>query len=90
MRETWFELEDGNVVHPNECTYDDKGTLRHKGGVAVAMRGDVHRSRGVDVEAMRAKAREMTADGEKPVGQDREMKPAGGGKTYRTRTGKGE
>lgn len=90
MRETWYVLDDGSVVDPNECAPDGKGDLRHKGGVAVAKRGDAYSSRGVDVEAMRAKAtRDMAAAAEKLASDDREMKPAAG-KPYRTRGGKGE
>ena len=51
--ETWYVLEDGEAVDPNECAPDDKGVLRHKGGKAVAMRGDAHSSRGVDPAAMK-------------------------------------
>lgn len=86
MRETWFVLDDGNVVDPNECAPDEKGNLRHSGGVYVAKRGDAYSSRGVDVEAMRA-AREVTAATDKPASADREMKPTTGGKGYRTRGG---
>lgn len=86
MRETWFVLEDGRAVDPNECTFDGSGVFRHKTGVAVAKRGDAYSSRGVDVEAERAKAaRDLVASADKPVADDREMKPAGSGRTYRTR-----
>ena len=84
MRETWFVLEDGNVVHPNECTYDDRGTFRHKDGVAVAKRGDAYSSRGVDLDAMRAKT--VDPANKLPAAKDREMRPAtDDGKGYRTR-----
>jgi hypothetical protein len=50
MRATWYVLEDGSVVDPVECDFDDKGVLRHKGGVAVAKRApDAYSSRGVDL-----------------------------------------
>lgn len=56
MRATWYVLEDGSVVDPNDCALDSSGVLRHKGGVAVAMRGDAYSSRGVDLEAAQAEA----------------------------------
>ena len=55
MRETWYVLEDGSVADQADV-YHDGTRLRHKGGVAVAMRGDVPSSRSVDPEAERAKA----------------------------------
>jgi len=56
MRETWYKLEDGRVVDPAEVAPDESGLrLFHKSGVAVAMRGDVPHSVGVDPEQERAK-----------------------------------
>lgn len=69
MRETWYVLEDGNVADPNECTVNEKGYLVHESGIAVAMRGEVPSSRGVDIE-----------DGV-PVGINREVKPEKPAKT---------
>lgn len=79
MRETWYVLEDGSVADPRDVVPDEAGVLRHsKSGVAVAMRGDAHSSRGVDPEEERAKA--------KPVSRaQREMKPAEEGASYKTR-----
>lgn len=70
MRETWYVLEDGTAVDPGEVGHVG-GVLRHKGGAAVAMRGDVHRSRSVDPEAERAKAKAEAASKAKA----REMRP---------------
>lgn len=87
-RDTWYVLEGGGVADPAECSCDDAGTLRHKSGVAVAMRGETHASRGVDPAAERAKSsrRDMAvdaaADASKADGRD--MKPAAA-KPYRTR-----
>jgi hypothetical protein len=76
MRETWYVLEDGSVADPNECAPDEAGKLAHKSGAAVAMRGHVPSSRGVDADEERAKASvkkaEKTAneardDGKAPV-----------------------
>lgn len=53
MRATWYVMEDGSVADPSEVTADAAGVLRHRDGRAVAMRGDVPRSRGVDVDAQR-------------------------------------
>ncbi|MFZ4605162.1 MAG: hypothetical protein ACOYM5_02790 [Caulobacter sp.] len=53
MRETWYLLEDGSVVDPNDVAPDETGALRHKDGVAVAMRGDAPSSRGVDLDENR-------------------------------------
>ncbi len=63
MRATWYVLEDGRVVDPNECVGDDKGELHHKDGVPVAKRGDAYSSRGVDLDVMRAKEPIKTIDG---------------------------
>lgn len=49
MRETWYVLEDGSAVNPNEVAPNDNGRLVHASGALVAMRGDVPSSRGVDV-----------------------------------------
>lgn len=57
MRETWYVLEDGSFADPAECALDDAGVMRHKSGAAVATRGDVLSSRGMDpheIEAARA------------------------------------
>lgn len=54
MRATWYVLEDGSAVDPNDCAPDDNGVMRHKSGAAVAKRGDALSSRGVDLDEMRA------------------------------------
>lgn len=48
MRETWYVLENGQAANPAEVAPDAKGVLRHKSGIAVAMRGDAPHSTGVD------------------------------------------
>lgn len=53
---TWYVLEDGSAADPSDVSPDKEGVLRHRGGMAVAMRGDVPRSRSVDVEAEMKKA----------------------------------
>lgn len=53
MIATWFVMEDGSVADPSDTAPDDKGVLRHKDGRAVAMRGDVPRSRSVEVSEHR-------------------------------------
>ena len=76
MRETWYILTDGNVANPADIVSDAKGALFHKNGVAVAMRGDVPSTKGVDVEEQEAApkvTREVVAD--KPTKR-----------TYKTRT----
>lgn len=95
MRETWYVLEDGAAVDPNEVAPDDRGVLRHKSGAAVDMRGDVPRSRGVEPDEERAKivkpsapeaqAREVVADKPKAPARDRQMKPGVAKKPYKTR-----
>lgn len=50
MRSTWYDLEDGSTVDPNECAPDRDGTLRHKSGVAVKLRNGAPHSRGVDLD----------------------------------------
>lgn len=50
MRATWFLLEDGTPVDPNECA-DVDGVLTHQSGAPVAMRShDCPMSTGVDVD----------------------------------------
>lgn len=62
---TWFVLEDGSVVDPSECRRDESGKLHHKRG-AVAMRGDVPRSRSVDVSLQRREP-QKDMEPEKPL-----------------------
>lgn len=66
MRETWYLLEDGTAADPNECAPDPSGVLRHKSDAAVAMRGQVPSTRGVDPEEERAKPRPKPAKDMKP------------------------
>ena len=84
MRETWYVLEDGSVVDPNEVAPDDKGVLRHSNGGAVAMRGQTPSSRGVDAAVERAKANP------KSKSKARDMKPEESVSGYTTREAKAE
>lgn len=87
MRETWYVLEDGSAVDPREVTSDDNGKLVHSSGVAVAMRGDVPSSRGVDVgdevkdmRPARTGVPYMTREshtGGGPLDHDKDGKPGG-------------
>ncbi len=86
MRETWYVLEDGSAADPREVAPDDAGVLRHTSGAAVAMKGQVASSRGVDPEEERAKARDREAAKAKPKGKD--MKPSAGSAGYVTRESK--
>lgn len=70
--ETWYVLEDGDVVDPNDVAPDESGRLVHKSGVKVAMKGSVPHSRGVDVSAV--KQREVSAERPKRTYKNREMK----------------
>ena len=84
MRETWYVLDDGRTVDPREVTRDAAGALRHSSGVAVAMRGDVPHSRGVDdPDAERAKAAKPAAGGRAKAIKADDDKP--GYKTRETR-----
>lgn len=77
MRETWYKLEDGRIVDPADVVADELGKLFHADGVAVAMKGDVPFSIGVDdPEAARAGV---------PL---RDMRPAPPKKPYKTREAK--
>lgn len=82
MRETWLKLTDGRVVHPDDCAPDDDGVLMHKSGTAVAMRGAVPSSYGVDLTDEITEAREF-------VSADREAGAAEGLKPSRGKRGKG-
>lgn len=76
MRETWYVLEGGEVADPRECSLDNGGRLTHKSGVAVEMRGETPRSRGVDADQERAKA------------EAKDMKPEEPKRGYKTRESK--
>lgn len=83
-RDTWYVLEDGSVADPSEVAPDKSGVLRHKAGSAVAMRGQVPSTRGVDPEQERAKSKAKA--GEKPAPKrDRQMKADDEAATYKTR-----
>ncbi len=81
MRATWYVLEDGAVVDPNDVGPDTDGVLRHKSGVAVAMRGEVPVSRGVDLDD--ADEKQPGKKGVTP--KDRELKAGKGRVKYETR-----
>jgi len=99
MRETWYLLEDGRMVDPIEVAPDDAGVLRHASGVAVAMRGQVPHSRGVDDPAAeRAKAAAASAahagagakakaeaEAKTATGKGKAMKPDDKDPAYKTR-----
>lgn len=53
MIATWFVMEDGSVCDPSGVKADAEGVLRASDGRAVAMRGDVPRSRSIDTSAHR-------------------------------------
>lgn len=74
MRETWYVLEDGTAADPKEVKPDDKGVLRHSNGMAVAVGPHGPKSTGVDVEAERAKSKDV--------------KPSGSQRGYKTRESK--
>jgi hypothetical protein len=92
-QETWYVLEDGSSANPNDVAPGDDGALRHTDGRAVAMRGTVPHTRGVDPEAERAKAvhkgekspNEVREKDGKPSLPNREIVAEEGKKTYRTR-----
>lgn len=87
MRETWYVLEDGSAVDPNECAPDESGALVHSGGVPVAMRGDTPHSRGVDVDDAKPFGAKppATAPAAKPKDM-RAQQPKHGYKTRQTKT----
>jgi hypothetical protein len=87
MRETWYVLEDGAYADPNEVAPDEEGALRHKSGVAVAMRGDAHSSISVDPDEERAKA--AAKKDTKALTPEKEMKPDAPKRGYQTRDVKG-
>lgn len=98
-RETWYVLEDGSCADPREVVRDAEGRLHHRDGRAVAYAPHGPRSRSVDPEAMRAAtpqpapepaARTVVAAEPDPPVADRQMKPATGVRTYRTRAGKAD
>jgi len=81
MRETWYLLEDGRTVDPVDVARDEHGVLRHSSGVAVAMRGQVPHSRGVDDgDAERAKAAAQ-AEADAKAKADADAKTGGKGKS---------
>lgn len=80
MGETWYVLTDGSAVDPSECAPDEAGTMRHKNGKEVAVRGDAYSSRCVDADAERAKAKKP-----EPAPDAKEMKPEPPKRAYKTR-----
>lgn len=92
VHDTWYVLEDGSKADPDDVAPDDAGALRHKNGLAVAMRGSVPRTSGVVPGTTETAGneeggvgRDMASDKGQSAANDREMKPAAGGKGYRTR-----
>lgn len=85
MTETWYVLEDGSFAHPREVSQDANGVYRHKSGRAVAMRGDVPRSRSVDPAKEAEKAKPKPIDNEA-----RDLKPEQPKRTYKTRESKAD
>lgn len=83
---TWYRLVDGTQANPNDVVRDEQGVLRHKSGVAVALRdsGVPRTSAARQAEVVKPSARET------PPVDDREMKPASSGRGYRTRAAKSE
>lgn len=92
MRETWYVLEDGTMGDPAEMAPDKSGRLRHKNGVAVAMRGEVPHTSGVDVEAERAKVRAKVLSEAKAIedAKPKDVKPEEPKRAYKTRESKAE
>jgi hypothetical protein len=89
MRETWYVLEDDEVVDPAEVSMSEDGRLVHASGVAVAIRAGVPRSRGVDdPDAARAAAREeaerLAAEKKASKAKEREAAPEGEGEPAKT------
>ena len=85
MRQTWYVLEDGSVADPAEVAPDKNGVLRHRRG-AVAMRGDVPSTRGVDPEEERAKAKAVElAEAVAPQRTARDMAAEEPKRGYKTR-----
>lgn len=76
MRATWYVLEDGTAVDPNECSADASGVvITHKSGARVAMRApDAPQTRGVDVDE-NAAAIEKPAE-TPPTKTTADMRPA--------------
>ena len=84
MRDTWYVLEDGVIADPAEVTTGEDGVLRHSSGIAVAYCNGVPRSRGVDPQEERTKAKPKEMRPEEPA-----TKPEGGKRGYKTREAKG-
>lgn len=86
MMATWYVLEDGSVGDPSLISADKDGKLRHRDGRSVAYAPHGPRSRMVDVDAERAKAKPAPAVEREAVSpDDRELRPKRRGKRYETR-----
>lgn len=83
-RETWYILENGATADPREVKPDAAGVLRHRDGIAVAMRGDVPRSRGVNINQLAEDVRQGMKNPAAALA-GKEMRPAEPGMTYLTR-----
>lgn len=104
MTVTCYVLEDGSVAHPREVKRDASGILRHSDGRAVAMRGDVPRTRSVEPQAQLARpaqqpdeqqteesdeASEQAGDQSDDV-STKDLRPSRPRRGYRTRESKAE
>lgn len=97
MIETWYVMEDGSVADPSQVKRDAVGVLRHSDGRAVAMRGDVPRTRSVDLDQIKAKAAAVAAEesakkkaAAEAASAAKDMKPSEPKRTYQTRESKAD
>jgi len=93
VHDTWYLLVDGTYADPNEVSHDKDGVLKHKNGVAVALReSGVPHTIGVDaVQNKNVEAAKAGRDAEhhaKPKGK--QMKADDEPKHYKTREMKGD
>jgi hypothetical protein len=75
--ESWYKLEDGSLVPPDECTAGPDGAVTHKTGKIAATHKD-----GIPIAVV------VDGDEERAKMTTRELKPEEPKKAYKTRESK--
>lgn len=88
---TWYVLQDGTPVDPNDVAPDDKGKLRHKSGGYVGMRPDGNpQTMGIDPASPPSGKRARKPEKETEAPETADMAPETPKRGYKTRETKAE
>lgn len=89
--ETWYVLDDGDVVSPADVEVGKGGALKHADGRAVQMKGDVPRTRSIDPAAIERGRARAKADADAAAAKaERDMKAGERKPAYATRESKAD